>query len=69
VKVRVRCTYLVEVELPDDADVKFIIEENGCPGTGAVGLALEETMKECDAASQCWACALGGKNEILEVAR
>lgn len=66
-KVRVRCSFVVDVELPDDCDPYFTIEDNGCPGTGAVQMALEKIMVEHDNASTCWACAAEGKNEILEV--
>lgn len=67
-KVKVRCTYVIEVDVPVDgpeADLQFIIEENGCPGTGSVGLALERHMAQCESESVCWACALGGTNEIV----
>lgn len=61
----VQCTYEIEVELSDDVNARFIIEENGCPGTGVVGAALEELMEECDEEGICWACKLGGENRIL----
>jgi len=67
VRVRVRCTYEVEIELPDGADAQFVVEENGCPGTGSVGRALEEAMEEHERDGTCWACALGGENKIVAV--
>jgi hypothetical protein len=67
-KIRVRCAYEIEVEVPDDwtaEDVRFHVEENGCPGTGLVGAALEAHRDRCEAASVCWACALQGTNEVM----
>ena len=67
-KYRVLCTFEVEVELPDDCDAVFQIEENGCPGTGVVGNALYACMDECEpegGGAICWACKLNGKNTII----
>lgn len=66
-KLRVRCTFYVDVEVPDDPDYDpvFDLEENNCPHTGRVGAALDEVMRRCEAASTCWACTLGGKCEIV----
>ncbi|HOA00874.1 MAG TPA: hypothetical protein PKI27_01050 [Dermatophilaceae bacterium] len=68
-KVKVRCSYTIEVEVPDDVDydVQFDIEENHCPGTGVVGAALDAHREACDAKHVCWACMLGGKNEVVSV--
>jgi hypothetical protein len=66
-KLMVRCSFVIEVEVPNDPeyDSTFDIEENHCPGTGIVGAALDAHMNKCDAEGNCWACALGGKCEIL----
>jgi hypothetical protein len=68
VKVRVRCSYVIEVELPDTQrnSAAWVIEENGCPGTGVVGAALDEQMRLHEEQSTCWACALGGQNQIID---
>lgn len=67
-KVKVQCSYTIEVDVPDDADydVLFDIEENHCPGTGIVGAALETHRAVCDAKQVCWACALSGKNKVVQ---
>jgi hypothetical protein len=65
-KVKVRCTYILEVEIPDDCDPEFTIEDNCCPGSGAVGGALRKLMEKHEAPSAgCWACACGGSNVIV----
>lgn len=66
VKVKVRCTLIVEVEMPD-CDACFMIEENGCPGTGSVGMAIDEAIELADEENGCWACGLSGENKILEI--
>ncbi len=66
-RVTVRCSFTVVVELRDDYDEHFVVEENSCPGTGLVGAALTELMAAHEAASTCWACAAQGENEILSV--
>jgi hypothetical protein len=65
--VHVRCTFTIPVEVPDssDYDAVFDIEENHCPGTGLVGQAIEEHVERCDEQGICWACQLGGTNEIV----
>lgn len=65
--IKVKCTLIVPVEIPDDKDYdpRFDIEENHCPGTGLVGVAIDKVMKEMNDKSFCWACALNGKNEII----
>jgi hypothetical protein len=63
----VRCSFTVEIEVPDEWDLdqaRFAIEENGCPGTGIVGAKLEEIMEEHRKNSTCWACAAQGTNRI-----
>lgn len=66
-KVKVKCTWTVEVEVPDDPeyDARFDLVENHCPGTGLVGAALDKAMREARAASVCWACNGDGKCEIV----
>lgn len=70
-KILVKCTFVIPVEVPDDPDysVHFDIEDNHCPGTGLVGSALDEIMEKHREKSTCWACALQGKNEIIEEVR
>jgi len=67
-KVKVMCTFFVEVELDEDEYKRrhFIIEDNGCPGTGVVWHELNKVMDECDEQGICWACMLGGQNRIIE---
>jgi hypothetical protein len=67
VKVKILCSYTLEVEIPDDVNPWFYIEDNGCPGTGAVGLKLGQVVDEHDQNSTCWACACDGENKILEI--
>lgn len=66
--IKVQCSYIIEVEYPDDYnddDLIFDIEENHCPGTGRVGSAFDKFREEMDKTSNCWACALFGENEII----
>lgn len=63
--VNVKCTFTIPVEVPDNLDAKFEIEDNSCPGTRLVGGALSAHIEKHQAASTCWACALGGKCEII----
>ena len=68
-KIKVKCEFVLEVEVPDDltpAQVHFVIEDNGCPGTGAVWTALKAALTESEESDICWACKLGGKNTIVE---
>lgn len=66
---RVRITMDVPVEITDypGHDPVFRIEENGCPGTGSVGLAIEQIQEYFDSQQTCGACAMRGRNEILAV--
>jgi hypothetical protein len=71
-KILVKCTLEVEVEVADNLyneefTPEFDIEENHCPGTGIVGSKIEEVMESCRKKSTCWACCFNGKNEILEI--
>lgn len=65
--IKVRATVVVEVQLSDDSDEHFIIEENSCPGTGVVGSAITAAIAHGDETSTCWACALSGENHIIEI--
>jgi len=67
-KILVKCTLLVPVEVPDGAGYSpsFDIEENNCPGTGKVGAAIQKVKDHCDSHCFCWACNLQGKNEIVD---
>jgi len=67
-KLRVRCTFEIDVDVPDDEDYDaiFDIEDNHCPGTGIVGAALERVMADHEETRTCWACALGGKCQIVD---
>ncbi len=70
--VKVRCTYVIEVDLPDDYaadehELRFRIEENGCPGTGVVGAEFDKVYQEGEAGSWCWACNLQGENKVIEI--
>lgn len=66
-KVTVLCSFIVEVELTDEQYERrhFVIEDNGCPGTGVVGAKIIEAMAECDEQGICWACKLSGQNRII----
>lgn len=69
-KVLVECTVQLEVEISDDIeDPYFLIEDNGCPGTGSVGAALDAAMNHGEENSVCWACNLKGTNKILSIDR
>ncbi len=74
-RILVRCTFLVPVEIEyqeenaewfNDGGLEFMVEENGCPGTGAVGAALEHAIEFGTAHGICWACDLHGENEIMD---
>ena len=66
-KIQVKVTFTIPVEVPDDEDydASFDIEENHCPGTGLVGMAIDKAIEEGNKNGICWACKLGGKNEIV----
>lgn len=71
-KVKVRCTFEIEVEVPvewDDVSIKNLIEDTGCPGTGLVDVKLQEIIEEHDKNNTCWACALRGTNEVISIER
>lgn len=65
-RYKVRCTFDIEVEVPDDVEnPEFLLEENSCPGTGIVGAELQRIQEAHDIAGTCWACALQGSNKII----
>jgi hypothetical protein len=67
VKVKVRCTVYVDVEVPDHwtaDDVAGHFEE-ACPGTGVIGRMIEDAMADGAKRSVCWACNLHGACEVL----
>lgn len=67
-KVKVLCSFIVEVEMSEE-DYKrrhFILEDNGCPGTGIVGAELDRVIEESDDKEICWACLLSGQNRIIQ---
>lgn len=66
-KVRVRCSFEVDIELDDDVDPWFCIEDNGCPGSGPVGTAVEEVIARGHEDGYCWACKRAGENVIVEI--
>jgi hypothetical protein len=55
----------VEIELPDDADEEFYVEDNSCPGTGLVGIAVRELVEAQIHSVSCLFCAANGKNKIV----
>lgn len=81
-RVRVRVQFEIEVDF-DKADIDgdcgpdgwpsaeeklaFLIEENGCPGTGSVGSAIRDMVSDYDGIGVCWACANNGESKILSV--
>ena len=70
IRVRVQCTIEVPVLIEDPEyaeNLGFHIEENGCPGTGIVGAAIERAMVEAESQGVCWACRLNGVNKIVRV--
>ena len=66
--IYVKVTFTIPVKVPDseEYDEYFDIEENHCPGTGLVGIAIDEHIKEFNKKGMCWACSLNGRNEIVE---
>lgn len=69
-KVKVKATVVVEIEVEDgwdDGMILFHVEENGCPGTKEVGVEIEEAIHQGKQFGVCWACNLQGENEVLEI--
>lgn len=67
-KGKVRVSFDVEIEMDDEAFERrhFIIEENDCPGTGKVGLAVRELVEKNYESGTCLICAANGENKIIE---
>jgi hypothetical protein len=63
----IRVSLDVPVEMPEDWDgnPEFYFEENGCPGTGMVGAAIEAAIESGHRDSVCWACNMNGNNKII----
>ncbi len=68
-RVKVRVSFDVVVELCDDDNEVFAIEENSCPGTGLVGHEVYKLIEECWESNVCLFCSTerNGENKILEV--
>lgn len=70
-KLLVKCTLMVPVEVPDhwkeDNHYLFALEDNGCPGTSMVGTAIDEAIASGDETGICWACNFQGTNEVVEI--
>jgi hypothetical protein len=64
-KYLVRCSYELEVTIPDDSDPSWQLEENACPATGAIGAQLEAEMDDADERGVCWACGKNAKTEVI----
>lgn len=66
-KILVKCTLLVPVEVLSDLEnLQFIIEENGCPGTGDLGRVIDREIERANKGSFCWACNFQGENKIID---
>jgi len=68
--VTVQITAELIVNFPDDikdSTIRFIVEENSCPGTDRVGAELENVIKEAREKSVCWACGRNGVNKVLSI--
>lgn len=74
-KVKVRCSYELEIELPDTDEwtedgnrlIFFHIEENNCPGTGPTGGELYRMLDEAEETGNCCFCGRNGENVVLEI--
>jgi len=66
-EILVEVKLFVPIEIPDDPeyDMHFDIEENHCPGTGIVGVAIIKMIEECKRKNVCWACNFRGENKII----
>ena len=64
VNVTMRVAFDVD-DCEKDDNLQFRIEENGCPGTGMVGAAIEKAIRESNARGVCWACPMHGRNELV----
>lgn len=69
----VECKFVIEIpwdhepQYSTDEHIRFVIEENSCPGTGSVGGELDDLIQVADENEICWACALGGENKLLAI--
>ena len=63
--VEVKLTLPIEIPVYEEYNENFDIEDNHCPATGIVGSMIEESIKVFDNHSFCWACAMQGKNRIV----
>lgn len=66
----VKCTIEVPVKVEDnyyneEFTPEFDLEQNHCPATGLVGIAIDKAIREGDKDKMCWGCALKGKCEII----
>lgn len=66
-KVLVECKIYVEVELPDDVNPEFEIQDNSCPGTRFVGEALDKFMEKAGKSKVCLFCANQCENKIVRI--
>lgn len=68
-KLMVKCSYYIEVEVPDNSNYKYNVEENSCPACGPVGKALLKVQEAASLSFQdsCWACACKGENKIVSI--
>jgi len=70
-KVKVRCSYEVEIEVPDewveDGHVFYYVEEHECPGTGLIGEQLYEMLDAGERDGICCFCGRNGENKVLEI--
>jgi hypothetical protein len=69
--VRVRVSFEVDVKVIDtmnEEEIKFYIEENGCPGTSVVGEKIEQMIEDAHKDGCCWACGdANGENKVVSI--
>lgn len=66
--IQVQCTFVIDVvvDATDGTDhIRYLIEQNGCPGTGVVGAKFDDLYEQATAKNVCWACNLKGQNKII----
>ena len=66
--ILVECRYVIPVRVPADWDeeqIRFVIEENSCPGTSWVARAFHEIEEQYDKEGYCWACSYAGANRVI----
>ena len=68
---RVRVSFEVDVPFPDDFEdhtIEFEVNDNSCPGTRLVGLAVSDLMDRHAESYHCEFCGPNnGKNELLSI--